>query len=233
MSNAMKAAIAVLSLVLVGVLVVIYVLVQDDGPDEAVPTPTVTQEPSQAPTAETPTETATDPDSASPTQQPGDPDTSSTVTGEPSVSGSPSSEASASVAPSGYGDEQTFLWEGKATFDSFTVELLPDDEATRPEPIEGKTGTEVEVCVLQQVGDSDDGLTRISQEPWRFESDTGEVLRPVENVYQPGFPTEDQLAEGDCVRGWLTFDEFQDQDLSYTQLVYENGLGDQAIWSFH
>ena len=46
-------------------------------------------------------------------------------------------------------------WEGKATFEHFTVEVLRD--TGDGEMIEGKAGLPVEVCVVKALDDGDGG----------------------------------------------------------------------------
>lgn len=203
MSNGVKAGIAVLSMLLVAIVVVIVMLALDrNQQDEAVPSPTPSPEPA--------------PTSASP---------------EPSGEASEEPTPESSPTPAGE-EEQTFLGEGIATFDSFSVELLPWDAAAEPEPISGLTGFNVEVCVLQQVG-SDAAGTRVSLEPWTLTSSADEVQRPVTGGYPPEFGPEVFLEVDECTSGWLSFEDFENQDIDYSMLVYANGLGDRAIWNFH
>lgn len=126
---------------------------------------------------------------------------------------------------------QSFMWEGKAEFENFTVELKPLDQNVQP--IEGKSGYEVEVCVIHQVGDSSDGTTRVSIDPWSVVSSTGETLTPLEPAYEPAFPQETRLAEGECASGWITFGRFKNQEIDWAELRYENGLGNRASWQEH
>lgn len=235
MSNGVKAGIAVLSMLLVAIVVVIVMLALDrNQQDEAVPSPT----PSPTATSPAPTPTTTSP-APSPTPSP---DPSATPSPEPAptsaspepsgeASEEPTPESSPTTTPAGE-EEQTFLGEGIATFDSFSVELLPWDAAAEPEPISGLTGFNVEVCVLQQVG-SDAAGTRVSLEPWTLTSSADEVQRPVTGGYPPEFGPEVFLEVDECTSGWLSFEDFENQDIDYSMLVYANGLGDRAIWNFH
>ena len=121
------------------------------------------------------------------------------------------------------------LWEGKATFEYFSVELTPNH--LELESIPGLSNFEVEVCVLKPVGS--DGTSRVSVEPWWLESEKGEIQRPIEARYEPAFPAKDALEAGECTKGWLAFNNFGDTSVDYTYLIYQNGLGERAVWSFH
>lgn len=223
MSNSVKAGIAILSMLLVAIVVVIIVLALDRGkPEEAVPSPTptptpsttvpATPEPSQVPSTE-PAPTSAAPSTASPEEP------------EPTPQ-----ETDPTTVPAG--PEQTFLGEGLASFNSFSVELLPWDAVPEPEPIQGMTGFYVEVCVLQAVG-SDAAGTRVSLEPWTMVSSADEVQRPVTGGYFPAFGPEVFLDVGECTSGWLTFNNYTFQEIDHSMLVYANGLGERASWNFH
>lgn len=217
MSKQTKIAIGVLSVLLIAAIVWVVWLVSNDGGDGATPDPT-------------PTVTQTVENTTTPTGEP-----TSEPTGEPEPTPTETGTEPASPEPTDVPEpeEQTFLGEGLATFENFTVELLPYDEDSAPERIEGKERFEVEVCVVQGL-DGDDGLTRITNDPWYIESPSGETQRAIDDgVYDPVFPPDGDYAVGECASGWLTFDEFDESPLDYMSLVYENGLGDRAIWNFH
>lgn len=232
MSNSVKAGIAVLSMLLLAIIVVIAVLALDRGEqDQAFPSPTpspTTPAPSPTP-EESPTTSEESPTTPEPSQPPSTAPVPTSASPEPS-SAPPEEPTGEPVAEEG--PEQTFLGEGLASFESFSAELLPWDAVPEPEPIRGRTGFNVEVCVLQSVG-SDPSGTRVSLEPWTMESSAGEVRRPVTGGYSPAFGPEVFLDVGECASGWLTFDNFDDQDIDYSRLVYANGLGERAIWNFH
>ena len=86
--------------------------------------------------------------------------------------------------------------------------------------------------MLQPVGSDADG-TRVSLEPWSLTSSADEVQRPVTGGHSPAFGPEAFLGVGECTSGWLTFENFENQDIDHSMLVYSNGLGDRAIWNFH
>lgn len=170
-------------------------------------------EPSRQPT---PSGTGTVVTSPAPT------DTQAPSTSAPEQS-SPAPEQS-SPAPG-----QTMMWQGRATFDNFTVELLED--TGDGEMVEGKAGLPIEVCVTKALEEG--RPTRVSLEPWHLEDSNGNVQRPqVPGAYVPAFPEDGTYGEGECVSGYLTFDLITDQ-VDYVELVYANGLGDRAVWQFH
>lgn len=210
MSKAMKVSIGLMALLLVAALIWIIWLATGSPDDSTTP------EPAPSPT------TSLDPDEPTPDPTPSEPGETPEPTTPPETP-TPSETAEP--------DEQSFLGEGKATFENFSVELFAWDENTAPEVIPGKVGFDVEVCVLQAVDEGDQ--TRISDEPWRMEGSSAETRRPVEGVYDPVFPPEGDYAEGECASGWLTFDEFDAEAVEWAIVIYENGLGDRAVWNFH
>ena len=124
---------------------------------------------------------------------------------------------------------QTMMWQGRATFDNFTVELLED--TGDGEMVEGKAGLPIEVCVTKALEEGQP--TRVSLEPWLLEDSNGNTQRPqVPGAYEPAFPAEGTYGEGECVSGYLTFDLIT-EPVDYVELVYANGLGDRAVWQFH
>ncbi|TRY19943.1 hypothetical protein FOJ82_03425 [Tessaracoccus rhinocerotis] len=135
-------------------------------------------------------------------------------------------------APSGSGSPsstQTLMWQGKATFEHFTVAVLEDTGSG--EMVEGKAGLLVEVCVTTALEEGRD--TRISLEPWSLQDSNGNTQRPQDpGAYEPAFPAGGTYGEGECAKGYLTFDLVTDQ-VDHVELVYANGLGDRAVWQFH
>lgn len=140
-----------------------------------------------------------------------------------------SSEAPAQTPPPrpAAAPSTTMAWQGLATFENFSVEL-PPLEGDPPE-IDGKAGFFVEVCALKELSSDQ---VRISSEPWSFADAEGNVGRPTEGGYEPAFPTSTTVAVGECVSGYLTFD-FLPGESDYLNLIYQNGLGDRAVWQFH
>ncbi|GAB3819510.1 hypothetical protein GCM10028820_23600 [Tessaracoccus terricola] len=154
-----------------------------------------------------------------------DPDPGTTAPQTPATSApEQTSPTPASPAPG-----QTMMWQGRATFDNFTVELLED--TGEGEMIEGKAGLPIEVCVTKALEAGQP--SRVSLEPWHLEDSNGNVQRPqVPGAYEPAFPAEGSYGEGECVSGYLTFDLIT-EPVDYVELVYANGLGDRAVWQFH
>lgn len=172
--------------------------------------------------AATATNTATEPsEPAASTQPPAAPTTSPTKA--PAPSPEPSATPSASA-------QQTMMWEGKATFEFFTAEVLRDDAEGDDTMIEGKAALLVEVCLTGDYQGSGTGL--ITSAPWTMEDSTGTIQKPQAGGYEPAFPASTEVAVGDCARGYLTFD-YLAPDADGVDLVYQNGLGDRAIWQFH
>ena len=122
------------------------------------------------------------------------------------------------------------MWEGKATFEYFTAEVLRDDAPGDDTMIEGKAALLVEVCLTGDFQGSGKGL--ITSAPWTMEDSTGTIQKAQAGGYEPAFPASVEVAVGDCVRGYLTFD-YLAPDGDGVDLVYQNGLGDRAIWQFH
>lgn len=217
MSKQVKVAIGVVAVILAALIIWIITLLMDDGGQQTTPEPA----PSPSATASEEPPTSVEPE---PNEEPA-PDASPEP--EP-TSGEPEPEPTAQPPEA---PEQSFLAAGLATFENFTVEVFPYDEDTAPEVIEGKIGFEAEVCVVKALSDGTD--TRVSTEPWTLEASSGETRRPVEGAYDPIFLPQSDVAEGECVRGWLTFDEFEAEQLDWAALIYANGLGDRALWNFH
>lgn len=53
--------------------------------------------------------------------------------------------------------------------------------------------------------------------------------------HQPAYPASATLAPGKCVEGFVSFafGDFVDTPSDYTNLIYENSLGDKAVWNNH
>lgn len=215
------AAIIVLAVALVAVVILVVVLLWHRGVTRTLPSPspsaivsTQSSMPTQSIDETAPPSTPIDP--ATPEPSPA----SSTVSSPPPSSTTPSEPAAG----------QTMMWEGKASFEHFTVELLQDEPGEDTTMIEGKAGLPVEVCVAKSLNGTD--AVRVSLEPWTLEDSVGNVQNPQGGGYEPAFPAESQLGVGECVQGFLTFD-YASEDSDFANLVYENGLGDRAVWQFH
>ncbi len=122
------------------------------------------------------------------------------------------------------------MWEGKATFDAVTVEVLQEDPDQDTTMIQDKAGLLVEVCVIKGA-DGTDGA-KITSQSWTLEDSDGNVQTPQQGGYEPAFPTDAQLSAGKCVRGFLTFD-YVSAESDYADLVHEDSLGNRAVWQFH
>ena len=228
--NPIKVAIAALGVALVAMAALIVFLVWGR------PAPSMTTSPSPTPTATTSaTTTASAPPvtTAAPSTAPASTAPPPGPTPEPSIAASTSAPAASpsptTTAPSPVPTTQTMMWEGKATFENFTVEVVRDDPGQEAAMIEGKAGLPVKVCLTGDLDGS--GAALISASPWTLEDSDGNVQKPQEGGYEPAFPTSAEYAVGDCVSGFLTFDYVSAG--SDANLVYENGLGDRAVWQFH
>ena len=230
----MRVAIAILGVAVLVMAAIVAFLIWGRSTPTVVPAPT----PSSPLVNSTPTTTTaspapplagatTTPELAPTTEAPSPPSPPSsraTATGEttsPMQTTSPTQTSSPA---------QTMMWEGTATFEHFTVEVLRDDANQGAEAIEGKAGLLVEVCVTQALDGG--GTARISSDPWTLEDSEGTVQRPQAGGYQPAFPTGGEFAVGECAHGYLTFD-YLPAGGDQANLVYENGLGDRAVWQFH
>lgn len=232
----MRVAIAILGVAVLVMAAIVAFLIWGRSTPTVVPAPT----PSSPLVNSTPTTTTTTASPATPiaaattttelattTEAPSTPSpasSSATATGEttsPMQTTSPTQTSSPA---------QTMMWEGTATFEHFTVEVLRDDANQGAEAIEGKAGLLVEVCVTQALDGG--GTARISSDPWTLEDSEGTVQRPQAGGYQPAFPTGGEFAVGECAHGYLTFD-YLPAGGDQANLVYENGLGDRAVWQFH
>ncbi|MGV8846742.1 hypothetical protein [Tessaracoccus sp.] len=213
-----KVAVVALGIVLAILAALIAFLVWG-RPAPRVPAPPIpSTSPTTSPTAAAQPEpsASTKPTTATPAPTP------SATTPAPSPE-SPSATSSASA-------QQTMMWEGKATFEFFTAEVLRDDAPGEDTAIEGKAALLVEVCLTGDIDGS--GKGRITSAPWTMEDSTGTVQKPQAGGYEPVFPASVEVAVGECARGYLTFD-YLEPDGDGVDLVYENGLGDRAIWQFH
>lgn len=120
------------------------------------------------------------------------------------------------------------MWEGRADFEHFSVEYLPGEPE---DDIPDLAGLMVEVCLTQSL--NGDAPTRISLDPWSLEDSLGRTQRPQQpGSHEPQFPAQGEYTTGECTRGFLTFDLITDP-VDWVNLVYENGLGDRAVWQFH
>lgn len=174
----------------------------------------------------TPTEGTSAPTPASSTPVATTPSNEPTAT--PSGPGSTPVPPSTSVEPT---SETTMQWQGKAEFEHFSVELMPEGDGVST--IEGAAGFYVEVCVLSALPEGDSGKTLITSQPWRLEDSTGTRRSPrPQGAYEPPFPATGHYDVGQCATGWLTFDALEGP-IDFSTLVYENGLGDKAVWQFH
>lgn len=225
-NKGLKIAITVVAVILVAVAIwLAWLFLTDDDttapapPDTtttapATPTPTSTEQtPTSSPSADATTTDPT-PDGTTPadTQEPQEP----APTGEPEP-----------VEPEP-GPAQTHAWEGKATFAHFTAELRQDDGE---QVIDGKAGLPVTVCMTSEP--SPGHSMTVWLESWYLETSTGAIQLPHSpGLYEPAFPEESVLQEGDCVDGFLTFDMVEVQ-VDWVNLVYSNELGDRAVWQFH
>lgn len=224
--NPVRVAIVVLGVALVVMAAIIAFLVWGRS------TPTITPSPSPS-SATSPAATAAPtviPVDATPSRTPShNPVVGTTAPGTTSGA-SPSTAPAKTPAPSEPA-VQTMMWEGKATFEHFTVEVLSEDADQGADGmVDGKAGLLVEVCVIKALDDS--ARARITTDPWTLEDSDNNVQTPQKVGHEPAFPADGEYAVGECARGFLTFD-YVSVDSDYAVLVYDNALGDRAVWQFH
>ena len=228
--SSMRIAIIVLAVALVATAVLVVFLLRARDASTALPVPTPTPSTSSATGEPSPTTSASDTPATTTPTSPAPQSASPEPSPSPRVTGTPATSAPGSTAPAVPDAGQTMMWEGRASFDHFSVAVLQDDPDQDTEMIEDKAGLPVEVCVIKGV-DGTDGA-RISSESWTLEDADGNVQTPQQGGYEPAFPTETQVSAGECVRGFLTFDYVSAEGDS-SNLVHENSLGDRAVWQFH
>lgn len=242
----MRVAIAALavSLAVMAALIVFLIWGRSAPTVAPAPSPSVSSTPSFS---ATPSPSAMSSASATPTQPPSEPvattshpSTTATPVASPSpppgsaipaaTTSTPASPATTEPPAPSTSPGQTMRWEGRATFEHFTVEVLSDDAVQDAEIVEDKAGLLVEVCVSKAL-DGEDGA-RVTTDPWTLEESNGNIQTPQQPGYKPAFPAGKQYPVGKCARGFLTFD-FISTDSDHARLVYDNGLGDRAVWQFH
>lgn len=232
----MRVAIGALAVALVAMAALIMFLIWGrSAPTVAPPpVPTLSTTPSPSiPPSPSPTATdATTPDDPTPMPTPtpttAAPSTASTPTTVVTPSTTPpASTAAPSSAPAA---AQTMMWEGKAAFDNFSVEVLSDDGGRQDGIVEDKAALLVEVCLTGAPEVPE--VQQITYEAWALEDSEGNVQTPQPNGHQPAFPSDGQYLVGECTRGFLTFD-FVSPEGGYAMLVHDDGLGHRAVWQFH
>ncbi|MEO7586451.1 MAG: hypothetical protein ABIS84_00325 [Arachnia sp.] len=238
--NPMHVAIAALSIALVAVAALVAFLIwgRPAPTVEPVPSPTPSSSPTSQPPSQSPTATQTPVTTTPATPVPAS--TAATTAAEASAPATTTAAASPAASPvtttapaspaASPAAAQTMMWQGKATFEHFTAEVLADDANQDAPMIEGKAGLLVEVCATEALAGT--GTVRISSDPWTLQDSDGNAQKAQQGGYEPAFPTDAEYAVGACARGYLTFD-YLSVDSDYANLVYENGLGDRAVWQFH
>lgn len=225
-----KVAIAALGVALVIMAALIAFLVWGRQPPKVSPPPAPVTSATTTPTA-TATRSTPEPSKPSASVEPTAAATSATAaTTSPGTPVATPQVSSAPPAPPVPSSPQTMMWDGKATFTYFTAEVLHDDPDGDDTLIDGKAALPVEVCLTGDLDGS--GKGRITSAPWTMEDSLGSIQQPQTGGYQPAFPTSVDVPVGGCVRGYLTFD-YVSSDSEGANLVYENGLGDRAVWQFH
>lgn len=236
----MRVAVVVLGVALVALAAVIAYLVWGNRSPSVVPAPT----PQHSPTIATPSapasagKTAT-PGTTPPVSEPVLPPTTvvlpatATPATSPPVaqvsSAPPSSPATATTATTAVA-AQTMMWDGLATFERLTVEVVQDDGGQNKEMIEGKAGLLVEVCATHDADTS--STTDAGPGTWTLQDSLGNTQTPQQGGYHPPLPTDAVPSAGKCLQGYLTFD-YVSEESGYASLVYEDAAGNRAVWEFH
>lgn len=227
----MRVAIIALAVAVVATAVLVAFLVWGRDAPTALPAPTPS--PSSSPSRLAPSPVPSDnpsPMASAPVSAGPESPTPAPATSAPPVTAPVSTAATPGPSKASPATAQTMMWEGRATFEHFTVEVLQDDADPDASMIEDKAGLLVEVCVTKGT-DGTDGAP-ISSEPWTLQDSDGNVQVPQQGGYEPAFPEETRLPVGKCARGFLTFD-YVSVESDFANLVYENDLGDRAVWQFH
>ncbi len=184
------------------------------------PTVTVTETPNQAGSAE-PSESEPAPGTdEEPSENPSEPTDNSS---EPSDDSEPEHEDQ---------KEQTNHGDAKFTFNYVTVEVSQPDNP--PKQIDGLSGIYAETCVKELPDEfKDKGKMPVNASAWKHElipSGT-ELKRKTSGGYKPAYPETAELAPGECVSGYLSF-EMTDEEIDGILVSYDNSLGAHARWSF-
>ncbi|WP_179228993.1 hypothetical protein [Parenemella sanctibonifatiensis] len=185
-----------------------------------------------APTAPAPTVTQTV--EVTPTQAP-----SSSQTTEPDVPDSsaspedtPDSDEPESDAPDG--EEQSSMGTGLLELEYMTVEIKDEEQR-----IDGSyAGTLVEVCVTGLSDEGEGGVMSVEAGSWSLEffpgGETFEAASESQNPIQPVFPDLIDLAIGDCVEGWISFESADHAGaIDGSTIRYQDAYGQRASWNFH
>lgn len=224
--NLMRVVIIVLAVAVVAMAAFVVFLLWVRGAQTEPPAPdpnpstSPVSEPSPRPSVEGDQSTTTPLDS---TPSPATPSTTAVSTATASLQAT-------TTTPEAPTAGQTMMWEGMATFDNITVELLQEDEDQSAAMIDGKAGFLVEVCVMTDVDGGDGAL--ITSASWTLEDSDVNVQSPQEDGYTPPFPTETLAQVGECAKGFLTFD-YVSANSDYANLVHDDDLGNRAVWQFH
>jgi len=184
------------------------------------PTVTVTETPNQAGSAE-PSEPEPAPGTdEEPSESPSEPTDNSS---EPSDNSDPGHEDQ---------EEQQSHGDAKFTFNYVTVEVSEPDNP--PKQIDGLSGIYAETCVKELPDEfKDKGKMPVNASAWKHElvpSGT-ELKRKTSGGYKPAYPETAELAPGECVSGYLSF-EMTDEEIDGIIVSYDNSLGAHARWSF-
>lgn len=173
--NPMRVAIIVLAVAVVAIAAIVVFLLWGRDTQTALPTPAPS--PSASPVAEpspsrsashvqsTTTSASPQPSTATPAPSPITPVGTETASPQPSM-----------TSPGTPTARQTMMWEGMASFDNITVELLQEDEGQSTAMIDGKAGFLVEVCLMKDV-DGGEGAP-ITSSSWTLEDSDGNVQSP-------------------------------------------------------
>lgn len=128
--------------------------------------------------------------------------------------------------------EQRNHGDAKFTFNYVTVEVSQPDNP--PKQIDGLSGIYAETCVTKLPDEfKDKGKMPVNASAWKHElvpSGT-ELKRKTSGGYKPAYPETAELAPGECVSGFLSF-EMTDEEIDGILVSYDNSLGAHARWSF-
>ncbi|WP_297745803.1 hypothetical protein [uncultured Tessaracoccus sp.] len=185
------------------------------------PTVTVTETPNEAEDASTSTNTEPAPST----------DEESSESAPESTGDSPQTSDGSNVNHEDQKEQQAH-GDAKFTFNYVTVEVSQPDNP--PKQIDGLSGIYAETCVTKLPDEfKDKGKMPVNASAWKHElvpSGT-ELKRKTSGGYKPAYPETAELAPGECVSGFLSF-EMTNEEIDGILVSYDNSLGAHARWSF-
>lgn len=110
------------------------------------------------------------------------------------------------------------------TFEHFSVSVLDKKVAG------SVTGYKVKVCVVKLGPDPQGNRTRVSRDPWSFPVEGQDVPAEAASRFGRPYPAESLLSVGECVSGWLTYDDEDGTKAPADAIKYSNSYGETATF---